>query len=397
MIDQLADDFKQMIRLKPSQTIETFLAEHCVAPSADLLEALLLIDLEVRSCDDGNLGENQLLRRFPEFGDAVRRACAAYAHRHNIPPAVARSRLPEPEPTFIPASVARDTDRSVPIEEDVKAIGAYDITGVLGKGGMGIVYSAVHRRTNEPFAIKLVLPQLHATQQALRIFLREASILTGLKHPHIVASREFGLHENRPYFVMEYVPVVDLEKILKTQSPVRRIRVVCKTVCRVLEGLQYAHDQGIVHRDVKPPNILVFRRGDKLNCKLADFGLAKRFADAGLSGLTGDNELRGTIAYMPPEQLADSRSAGPAADIYSVGVCLHRMLSKQLPYPHSAGETLMRSVIQHEILPLREHFAEAPPELEQIVGLATQRNPGDRFTSARAMHDALTAFVNRQV
>lgn len=297
------------------------------------------------------------------------------------------------EPETAPGSVGGLADATTALLP--REVGPYEITGVIGKGGMGVVYSALHRKTKEALAIKLVLPHLNTTPQALQIFLREASILTGLKHSRIVASREFGLHENRPYFVMEYVPSVDLETILATQSPQRRIRIVCKSICKVLEGLQYAHEQGIVHRDIKPSNILVFWTGQKLNCKLADFGLAKRFDDAGMSGLTGENEIRGTLAYMPPEQLKDSRSAGRAADIYATGVCLFRFLAGVLPYRQTEGEALMRCVIQHDVRPLSELLPDCPSTLEQIVTRAMQVRPGDRFESAAAMLNDLAEFVNR--
>ncbi len=390
-IDQLADDFEKTAKHRLTLTIEEFLAERKVSLSSGLLEALLLVELDLRPA--GQWSEAELERRFPEHRSAVRGALAAIAARTTDKAGVPSTR-PELEPTYIPVTAIVDVDAAERMAIP-KGIGAYNIKDVLGKGGMGIVYSAVHRRTSERVAIKLVLPQLQATPQALQVFLREASILTSLKHSRIVASKEFGMHENRPYFVMEYIPAVDIEEILATQSPKRRIRVVCKTMCKVLEGLQYAHDQGIVHRDVKPSNILLYWTDKKLNCKLADFGLAKRFEDAGLSGLTGDNEIRGTIAYMPPEQLRDSRFAGPLADIYAVGICLFRYLAGVLPYRFIAGEALMRCVIQHDMQRLRDVMPNVPPDLEHIVDTALKLNPADRFSSAAEMLKALRGFVDR--
>lgn len=379
-IDQQVDRFKQRLREQPTYRIADFFSESSLVPTDELFRSLLHIELEHHGC----LAEEQSYqKRWPQFSKVI--AEMADERRRQL----AAGAGGQVTATFFSSTPAPDIHLALPA-----SIGPYAIVSVLGKGGMGVVYKAAHRKTNLEFAIKLIIPQ-RASTQALQIFLREASILTSLRHSRIVTSHEFGLHDSQPYFVMEYIPSVDLGEILQTQPVRRRIRVVAKTICKVLEGLQFAHEQGVVHRDVKPSNILVFWTGKKLNCKLADFGLAKRFADAGMSGVTGENETRGTLAYMPPEQLQDSRSVGPLADIYSAGVCLFRLLTGSLPYDDTSGQALVRCVLRNEVKLLREFVPDCPPELQQIVTRAMQPHPKDRYPSAGDMLTALSSFVEQ--
>jgi len=278
---------------------------------------------------------------------------------------------------------------------EISEIGPYRLRKVLGEGGMGVVYLAVHQRTKEQCAVKLIRPGFIAGPQAKQLFLREASILRGLNHRQIVASREFGLHNDCPYFVMEYVPSINFEALLAQQNQKGKIRIATSMICQVLKGLGFAHDQGIVHRDLKPSNILVYRSGKKINCKLADFGLAKRFEDAGMSAYTNDNETRGTIAYMPPEQLADSRYAKPASDLFAAGVCLYRFLTTRLPYEEQDGLGLMVCVEENQIIQIRDVFPECPPELAEVIHIALQRDPSKRFATAAEMRGRLEIFCRR--
>ena len=130
---------------------------------------------------------------------------------------------------------------------------------------------------------------------------------------------------------MEYLEAVDLVELLESQSPKQRRRIAFWVISRVLEALHYLHSQGIVHRDVKPSNVLAYREKHRLQVKVADFGLAKLFADAGFSGLTSENSVRGTLAYMSPEQFNNSREAGPADDLFSCGATLYRLLVGECP------------------------------------------------------------------
>ncbi len=206
-------------------------------------------------------------------------------------------------------------------------IAEFQITGKIGEGGMGVVYEAIQRPSGRKAAVKVILPVVAVNQAAVKLFLREASILTRLQHKRIVECLGVGLHEGRMYLAMERIATIDLRQVLSTQPRARQIRVACGIVCQMLEGLTYAHAVGIVHRDVKPGNILVYRNGNKLSAKLGDFGLAKSFLTAGFSSISRDTETRGTLAYMPPEQVINCRYAEPPCDIYAVGACLYFYLT----------------------------------------------------------------------
>src|SRR5579859_4435183 len=140
----------------------------------------------------------------------------------------------------------------------------------------------------------------------------------------------------------------------------------------------------IVHRDIKPENVLLFRKNRKLNAKLADFGLAKNYAYAGLSEISHEGDLRGTIAYMPPELVVDCRDARPAGDIYSVGATLYYYLTRQFPFEFGRRNKLA-VVLEDEPVPLAKRVPDIPKELAKIVHRAMAKEPADRFTSAAEM------------
>jgi serine/threonine protein kinase len=173
------------------------------------------------------------------------------------------------------------------------------------------------------------------------------------------------------------------------------VRTCCAVVCQVLEALGHAHGLGLVHRDVKPSNILVTRQGRKLAVKLADFGLAKNYHLAGLSGLTSEGEARGTFAFMPPEQLADSRSARPAADLYAAGATLYFYLTSAYPYVFSNVAQLQDAFWTQEPVRLESRCPGLPPGLADVVHQSLARDPTERFPSAHAMRKALLPYARR--
>ena len=174
---------------------------------------------------------------------------------------------------------------------------------------MGAVYEAIEEATQEWRAVKVLMTTPTSDDRTMRLFLREANILSQLDHPRIVRFHEIGWSEGRIFIVMEYVPQVDLKSLLKQRPVVQRVRVVCGLVAQVLDALAFAHGRGLVHRDVKPSNILVSKQAKKLSAKLADFGLAKSFETAGFSAMTADGEARGTLGYMCPSSCATAAAS----------------------------------------------------------------------------------------
>jgi serine/threonine-protein kinase len=273
-------------------------------------------------------------------------------------------------------------------------IAEFDIRHELGRGAMGVVYYAVHRSTRQPAAIKLIQPEAAASPEGIRLFLREAQILSQLQHPRIVECLSVGFHENKLFIAMEYVPAIGVLQLLKSQARPRQIRLSVGLACFMLEALQHAHEQDIVHRDVKPSNILVYKVNKKVSLKLADFGLAKNYLNAGFSSLSCENEVRGTITYMAPEQLINCRYAKPACDIYACGACLYHFLSGKLPVDIVPGTNHVARVLNTAPVPLAERCRDLPLELASVVDRALAREPGDRFSSAEHMRKCLLKFLD---
>jgi serine/threonine protein kinase len=276
-------------------------------------------------------------------------------------------------------------------------IPGYVIERELGHGAMGAVYSARLRSTNELVAIKVMKPLIVTNRKAVEKFRREACIGLRLQHKRIVRFIDFGVTEgDLPYLVMEYVDAFNIREYLNSLEPAERVRVAVGIVVRTLEGLQFAHSQKIVHRDVKPTNILVYRSGQKLQVKLADFGLAKNFVNAGFSNCSASDEICGTLAYMPPEQIVNCRYAKPPCDIYAAGVCLYHLISNHLPYEATQVATQISLILNQSPTPITDYVYDLPDTLVGNIHKALSRELGERHHSAEAFRRALLPFSRRQ-
>lgn len=275
-------------------------------------------------------------------------------------------------------------------------IPGYEVHEEIGQGGMGVVHRATQKSTGKEVAIKIIRAEDGITESDMQFFVREANVLSQLDHARIVKFHEFGYAQNQIFLVMDCVNTVDLEKVLKKQSPASRIRIISGIASQVLEALDYAHSQSLVHRDVKPSNVLVHRPQKKLKVKLADFGLAKNYLNAGFSGMTLEGDIRGTLKYIPPELIADSRYAKPHCDIYSLGVTMYEWLSGELPFDFAKPHEQVLAVLESTPPPLAELCPEAPTELIQIVEKSMSKDPLNRYSSAKQMQNSLLPFRKRQ-
>ncbi|MEQ8764492.1 MAG: serine/threonine-protein kinase [Planctomycetota bacterium] len=196
----------------------------------------------------------------------------------------------------------------------------------LGRGGMGSVYRARHRSLQRPVAVKVLSPRLSEQPSFASRFAREARTLARLDHPNVVSVYDYGDRDGLCFLVMELVEGVNLRQMIdaKTLTAAEALALVPQ----ICEALQYAHDQGVIHRDVKPENILVTRQG---LVKIADFGLAKLIRDEGNGRLTQTEQIMGTPHYMAPEQMANTSNVDHRADIFALGVVFYELLTGELP------------------------------------------------------------------
>jgi len=269
----------------------------------------------------------------------------------------------------------------------------YDIIGTLGEGGMGTVYLARSQARNQEVALKIIRPDLVGSNRSTKRFLREIDVLRSLDHPRIVRFHEMGTVEGQFFFAMEYVRTINLRKLLAERSDSDRIRICCGIACQVLDGLGYAHDRGFIHRDVKTSNILVSGQDPEFQAHLADFGLAKNFQSSGMSAMTFDREMLGTLNFMAPEQVVDSRRAKPSVDIYSLGATLYHLLSDRAPFDLREHKNPPAAILEDEPIPLSHWCPWLPAELGRLVRQAMAKNPDNRFPTAQAMRSALLPYA----
>ncbi len=283
---------------------------------------------------------------------------------------------------------AGDAESTKPVPskpEPIMSIGDYRLVREIGRGGMAAVYEAIHEPSSQVVAIKMIREEVRGQEKLRQMFAREASIISQLQHPFIVRARHLGFSKDHMYLVMDYVPCIDYAELLNRQTPRERVRISVWTMTRVLEALEYAHQKGVVHRDVKPSNILAFREGKHVKVRLSDFGLAKFFEDAGLGGLTEDLSIRGTMGFMAPEQFRNAKTVGPAADIYAAGACLYHYLTGKFPqYSHGSAPALQADAMQG-----------IPEPLVAAVLCATQPDPKQRFLKAADFITAIRAFAEK--
>ncbi|ODT03237.1 MAG: hypothetical protein ABS52_10140 [Gemmatimonadetes bacterium SCN 70-22] len=264
---------------------------------------------------------------------------------------------------------------------------AYEIEGELGRGGMGVVYRALDRKLRRAVAIKVLPPELAYREDVRQRFLREAQTAAQLNHPNIVPIYAVEERDGLVCFVMA---LVEGEPLALRLATVRRppLAEVCRILRGVADALAYAHAHGIVHRDIKPDNILIDRvTGRPL---VTDFGIAR--AAEGDARLTVTGIAVGTPAYMSPEQAMGEREVDGRADLYSLAIVGYQMLSGELPFQASNTPAMLMKHISDTPRPLRERRADLPPPLVAAIDRAMAKRPEDRWEHAAAFRDAIAAI-----
>jgi serine/threonine protein kinase len=266
-----------------------------------------------------------------------------------------------------------------------RQFGAYQIVAPLGEGGMAAVYKAYQPAVDRYVAIKVLPRQYAADPQFVARFQREAKALAQLQHPHILPVFDFGETDGYTWLVMPFVPHGTLTDLLQGQPlPLVRVR---KILTQLGLALQYAHARGLVHRDVKPSNVLLDESG---NCLLSDFGLA-RMAEASVK-LTTSGSVLGTPAYMSPEQGAGKAIDG-RSDLYSLGVIFYELVTGRVPYRAETPVAVIFKHISDPLPPARELNPALPEPVERVLLKSLAKRPEDRFQTAAEMVAALQAAI----
>jgi serine/threonine-protein kinase len=251
----------------------------------------------------------------------------------------------------------------------------YQLTDVIGRGGMGIVYRGFDVTMSRQVAIKM----LHGfdaedKETVLARFLREVTSLAALQHKNIVTIYTFEQHEGKPYMVMEYLEGKSLQEIVTSKEAIEMTEKL-NLMVQVCDGLQYAHENGLIHRDIKPANILVLKNG---TAKLIDFGIAR----AGLNQtLTQPGQVIGSLSYMSPEQISN-HALDARTDVFSAGVVLFQLLTGQLPFEGSDMAGTISKILNAPSPPLGDYISDYPKELDQIVARALAKKADERYQSA---------------
>jgi serine/threonine-protein kinase len=262
-------------------------------------------------------------------------------------------------------------------------LGSYEVKGVLGRGGMGLVLKAFDPSLSRNVAIKVLSATLATCGASRRRFLREARAAAAVVHEHVVSVFAVVETAGLPFLVMEYVPGRSLQDRLDARGPLSLLEIL-RIGLQTASGLAAAHAQGLVHRDVKPANILLENGVERV--KLTDFGLARAAADA---GLTQSGVVAGTPYYMAPEQ-ARAEATDHRADLFSLGSTLYAMCTGHPPFRAESAVAVLRRVSDDQPRPVRQINPEIPEWLEAIIARLHAKDPAERFQTASELADLLS-------
>ena len=277
---------------------------------------------------------------------------------------------------------------------ELPALAQYQVMRKLGEGGLGVVYLIRDKQTGDKMALKFMQARVAVQKKPRDYFKREIEVAKTLDHPHIVRLfNDYGM-DDRFYFTMEYCSsgnVDEWRRVLGGKIPFREAAPIMR---QVLQGLAHVHKQGIVHRDLKPSNILLSTDNNGLVAKISDFGLAKGFIEAGLSGLSVTKQAgAGTPTFMPKEQLTDFKYVQPTADVWAIAATFYTMLTGCFVRRSRPNEHYLMTIYRDDIIPIAHHNLAIPPQLTLALDHALQSNPEKRFRTAAHMLNALESVL----
>ncbi|HXI58800.1 MAG TPA: serine/threonine-protein kinase [Polyangia bacterium] len=272
-------------------------------------------------------------------------------------------------------------------------LGRYEIRRLIGRGGMGSVYEALHRDLKKRVAIKTLLPALAANPDAKTRFLREGEAASRIRHPHVVDVTDVGAEGSVIYLVMEYLEGQDLGKLIASQGPLG-IGEAADIMLPVAAAIATAHDQGVIHRDLKPENIfLAVGAMGGVQPKVLDFGISKVSGDLRTMALTGTGATFGTTFYLPPEQLRGSKQADARSDQYALGTILYECLTGQRAFEGENLYAVLKDIAESRYRPAASLRPDIPPALDAVVNRAMNLEPTARFDSVHSLGAALLEYA----
>jgi len=379
---------RQMLAGELAAAVEQGVASHvetCV-PCQRLLEELTVVSKDP-------LVDRPLARRL-STGRSRQKLSDHQLHR-------LRDLLPPDSST----SAAEESSPNPPGKADWPNIPGYEIRRELGRGGMAVVYEARHLRLNRHVALKMIRAGEQATPEQLVRFCAEAEVVARLRHPNIVQIYEVGTHNKQPYFALELMEGGSLaEAQARKPWPARTAAELVETLARAMD---YAHRQGIVHRDLNPANVLLSavsggdtpsagngprRAGNGLTPKISDFGLAKHQDQD--SHLTKTGHVMGTPDYMAPEQVRGQHDRiGPPTDVYALGAILYELPTGRPPFQAPTSLEVMNQVTERDPLPPSRFLPGVPRDLEVICLKCLEKEPARRYAGAEALAADLRRFL----
>jgi hypothetical protein len=331
-------------------------------------------------------GPEQWLARHPDLADQLR---AFLADRASFLRAAGELAPPGPPPRS-PANAAPLAPSEAPAGPSplgtVRYFGDYELLEEIARGGMGVVYRARQITLNRPVALKMILAGQLASEADVRRFRTEAEAAANLDHPNIVPIYEVGEHHGQQYFSMKLIDGGGLDQ--RMAEFVRDPRSAARLMATVARAVHHAHQRGILHRDLKPGNVLLDAAGQP---HVTDFGLAKRLADG--PGATQSGAIVGTPAYMAPEQARAERLLTTAADVYALGAILYELLSGRPPFRAATPLDTVLQVLDQEPAPPAALNPKADAELAAVALKCLEKDPNRRYPSAAALAEELEGWL----
>jgi WD40 repeat protein/serine/threonine protein kinase len=360
-----------------------------LGPPERLPVALIAEEYRVRHRYGDRPSSHHYAERFPHHGPALAAALRAVDDSLHQQPAV----TPRPESPAAPLPSLPD----------------YEVLGILGRGGMGVVYKARQARADRVVALKMILTGEHASEAELARFRTEAEAVARLQHPNILQVFQVGEHNGLPFFSLEFCAGGSLaDQLDGTPWPAVRAAALVETLARAVHA---AHERQVIHRDLKPANVLLVRSDplqgvpmggpdesghyEHYTPKVADFGLAKKLDAPGHPTSTG--AVMGTPSYMAPEQARGHNDAvGPAADVYALGAILYELLTGRPPFKAATSMETLLQVLSDEPLPPSRFHPKLPRDAETICLKCLQKDARKRYASAQELADDLRRFLNHE-